>query len=287
MINLMMVYAENTWDKTPAFIEKDRCLTEYILPEYKEQYSDFSKKSIEQLKKIPCIFAYERSLKKDAVIGYIKNIEVQQTNIRIDYDLCGESIAFENFVQLSELLDMGSWEWSRTHWTIKKANLDDIKPYFKNKSIEKPKVFVSYSWNPPSNQQNVFELIKKLEQDGINVVYDRKDLYPGQDMNYFMESVLTSDEIDSIIIVCNEDYAKKANNRSGGVGFESELILTEIKNKPLQRKYIPVVFEHDENVELPLPHYLKSRFCVDLSKDSGYDDLLKAIRSLKENISIQ
>ena len=76
---------------------------------------------------------------------------------------------------------------------------------------------------------------------------------------------------------------RKANKRSGGVGYESEMILSEIRNKPLQRKYIPVVIEHDENGELPLPNFLKSRYCIDLSKDTGYGDLLSAIRNLKEN----
>ena len=87
-------------------------------------------------------------------------------------------------------------------------------------------------------------------------------------MNCFMENVLTSDRIDAVIIVCNKDYAEKANKRSGGVGYESEMILSEIRNKPLQRKYIPVVIEHDENGELPLPNFLKSRYCIDLSKDT-------------------
>lgn len=120
MINLIMVYADNTWDKSPAFIDPERCLTEYILPEYKEKYSDFSIESIKLLKQLPCIFAYEKQKKKDAVIGCIKNIEVQQTNIRIDYEISGESIAFDNFIQLSGLLDMGTWEWNRTHWTKKR-----------------------------------------------------------------------------------------------------------------------------------------------------------------------
>lgn len=82
-------------------------------------------------------------------------------------------------------------------------------------------------------------------------------------------------------IVCNKDYAEKANSRKGGVGYESELILTEVKNNPLQRKYIPVVIEHDENGELPLPNFLKSRLCIDLSKDHGYSELLSAVRGLK------
>lgn len=120
MINFIMVYADNTWDKSPAFIDRERCLTEYILPEYKEKYSNFSEESIEELKRMPCVFAYENQKKKDANIGYIKNIEVQRTNIRIDYELCMESIAYEDFIKLSGLFDMGSWEWNRTHWTIKK-----------------------------------------------------------------------------------------------------------------------------------------------------------------------
>lgn len=281
MLNLLITYNSNAWAKTPAFMEPERCLTEYILPELKEKYSDLSPKSLEELKKMPCIFAYEKIHRLDAHIGFIENIDHYQNGIRIDYTLTENVIAFDDLMQITDLLDMSTWEWNRTHWTIKKTNIEDLEPYFKGKDINKPEVFVSYSWNPPSNQKNVFELIQKLELDGINVIYDRKDLYPGQDMNYFMESVLTSDKIAAVIIVCNIDYAEKANKRSGGVGYESEIILSEIRNDPLQRKYIPVVIEHDKNGSLPLPTFLKSRLCIDLSKDNGYDDLLSAIRNLK------
>jgi len=282
MLNLLITSENNAWTKSPAFMEPERCLTEYILPELKEQYSCMSKESKEEIKKFPCLFAYERFYKSDGYIGFIENIDFYQKGIKIDYKLTGQSISFDDLMQLTDLLDMSTWEWNRTHWTIKKTNLEELEPYFKGKDINKPKVFISYSWNPPSNQQNVFELIRKLELDGISVTYDRKDLYPGQDMNYFMENVLTSDKVDAVIIVCNKDYAEKANKRRGGVGFESEMILSEIRNAPLQRKYIPVVIEHDENGELPLPNFLKSRMCIDLSKDTGYGELLDAIRSLKE-----
>lgn len=285
MINILITSDGTAWTKSPAFMEPERCLTEYILPELKEKYSALSKEVIKELKGIPCIFAYEKFHKLDAHIGFIKNIDFYQKGIKIDYELTEQVIAFDDLMRLTDLLDMSTWEWNRTHWTIKKTNLEELEPYFKGKNTDKPKVFISYSWNPPSNQQNVFELIQKLELDGISVTYDRKDLYPGQDMNYFMESVLTSDKIDAVIIVCNKDYAEKANKRMGGVGYESEMILSEIRNAPLQRKYIPVVIEHDENGGLPLPNFLRSRLFVDLSKDDGYDDLLNAIRQLKENLS--
>lgn len=284
MLNLLITSDESAWTKTPVFMEPERCLTEYILPELKEQYSGLSKKAIEEIKKIPCLFAYEKFHKLDANIGLIKNVDSYQKGIKIDYELTEQVIAFEDLMQLTDLLDMSPWEWNRTHWTIKKTELDELKPYFK-KDIDKPKVFVSYSWNPPANQQNVFELIQKLESDGINVIYDRKDLHPGQDMNYFMESIFTSDKTDAVVIVCNKDYAEKANKRSGGVGFESELILTEIRNDPLQKRYIPVVIEHDEKGELPLPNFLKSRLCIDLSKDTEYDHLLNTIKELKNSFT--
>ena len=85
-----MVYADNTWDKSPAFIDKDRCLTEYILPEFKEKYSAFSEEVIEEIKKIPCVFSYEKIHKLDAKIGFINNIDVYQKSVRIDYELTGD-----------------------------------------------------------------------------------------------------------------------------------------------------------------------------------------------------
>lgn len=276
-LNLIMTGMENFWDKSPVFFDRGRCLTEYILPDLKEKYVNLSEEAITDLKELPCVFAYEKFIKQDAKIGYIKGIEVRQTNVRIDFELSGDRIAYNDFFQLAELLDMGSWECNRTHWTVKKTSLEDIKPYFVSTHKKRPTVFVSYSWTPPSNQQDVFTLIGKLEKDGIGVIYDKKALHPGQDMNYFMENALLSKEFDCVIIVCNSDYAQKANSRKGGVGYESELILTEIRNDPLQTKYIPVIVERDINGEMPLPSFLKSRLCIDLTQETGYEDLLEAI----------
>lgn len=280
LLNLIITSYENHWTSSPAFFEKERSLTEYILPELKEKYASLSDDAIEELKQIPCIFAYEKQLKQDAYIGKIKRIESRQSNVLIEFELSGEKIAFEDLTLLTDLLDMHTWEWNRTHWTLKKVNLDDLRPYFRSMNKCRPSVFLSYSWSPPSNQQNVFALVSKLEKDGVRVIYDKKDLHPGQDMNYFMENALISNEIDGIVIVSNVDYAKKADNRHGGVGYESELILNEIKNKPLQTKYIPVVTERDENGEMPLPKFLKNRLGIDLTQDTGYKELLDAIYNL-------
>lgn len=277
MINFLMTSNENAWEQSPAFFPKDRILTEYLLPELKEKYGTLNENVIHELKDLPCVFCYEKYIKKDALIGYITDLTLQRTNARIDYTLTGERISHEKFLQLSALFDMGQWEWSRTHWTLKQAKLTDIQPYFTAVDEYVPKVFVSYSWSPPANQQNVFQLIERLEKDNIQVSYDKKDLHPGQDMNYFMEASLRSKEIDAVIIACNSDYAKKANARRGGSGYEAELILDDIRNKPMQDRYIPVVFECNEDGELPLPDFLKSRYSINLTKENGYDELKNEI----------
>ena len=130
------------------------------------------------------------------------------------------------------------------------------------------------------NQKYVFDLVSKLTSNGITVIYDKNDLLPGQDKNYFMENTLTTTEIDNVLVICNEDYAAKADERRGGVGYESEIILTQLQSQPLQRKVIPVVIETNEKGEHYLPTFLKSRLYIDLTQESGYDDLLSSIHKI-------
>ena len=280
MINLLVCYDTNSWESNSAFMDRDRCLTEYIMPELKSRFAALSKSEIDQLKSIPCLFAYEQVHRKDIYIGYITDISVRQLNVKIDYQMTGETIRFDNFVNLTRQLDIGAWELNRTHWTIKNVDLEEIRPYFSSNMAHKPTVFISYSWTPIENQKYVFDLVSKLTCDGIKVIYDKNDLLPGQDKNYFMENALTTNEIDNVLVICNEDYAAKADERHGGVGYESEIILTQLQSQPLQRKVIPVVIETNEKGEAYLPTFLKSRLYIDLTQESGYDDLLSSINKV-------
>lgn len=82
----------------------------------------------------------------------------------------------------------------------------------------KPKVFISYSWKPEENKQRVEELSRRLTDDGVYVVIDIWDLHAGQDKNAYMEQMVSSDPtVDKVLLVCNKEYAEKANSRQGGV----------------------------------------------------------------------
>lgn len=277
MINLFISGANDAWDSSPVLWPSDRALTEYILPDYKQRYSLLSETVIRELKSFPCIFAYESWNRKDAHVGWITNISVRQTNVMIEYQLTDEKISFEEINKLQGLLDLGTWELNRTHWTVKNISIDSLRHVFTTTPKPGPKVFISYCWSPIQNQEYVFQLVAKLRSDGISVVYDRDDLYPGQDNNYFMEQAISNNDIDNIIIVCNKDYAQKADARKGGVGYEAEIILTEIRSNPMQRRVIPVSIETDEYGKVYLPVFCKSRNFIDLTRDTGYKELLDAI----------
>ena len=279
MINLLVAYSPEKWETSPAYFERDRSLTEYISAEFKSRFSALGEEEIEQIKSFPAIFVYEKEHRKDAYVGNITNISVRQNNIKLDYQLSGEKISFEKLISMQDLLDLSSWELNRTHWTIKNINIEELQPYYSVKNECKPTVFISYSWTPIENQKRVFELVDDLTSDGISVKYDKNALSPGQDKNYFMEQALTNHEIDKVLVVCNHDYATKANRREGGVGHETEIIISQISSQPLQTKYIPVVMESDEKGKPFLPNYFASRIYIDLTKETGYGELLTAIRN--------
>lgn len=145
--------------------------------------------------------------------------------------------------------------------------------------MEHKKVFISYSW---SVQPRVIELAERLIANGVDVVLDVYDLKEGQDKYAFMEQSVNDPSIDRVLIICDKVYTEKANSRSGGVGDETIIISPEIYEKAQQKKFIPVIFEVDENGKAYCPTYIKSRIYIDLSTEddryeSEYEKLLRNI----------
>lgn len=134
-----------------------------------------------------------------------------------------------------------------------------------------PKVFISYSWHPEENKQRVEELARRLMDDGVYVVIDIWDLHAGQDKNAYMEQMVSDPTVDKVLLICNKEYAEKANSRQGGVGIESTIVSEEIYSKTNQTKFIPIIFEQDENGIAYKPTFVKSRLHYDLSDDNVYE----------------
>jgi hypothetical protein len=137
-------------------------------------------------------------------------------------------------------------------------------------SEENPKFFISYSWTSPEHEQWVLSLATELRESGVDVILDKWDLKEGHDANVFMEQMVTDSSIKKVLLVCDRDYAEKADGRSGGVGTETQIISPEIYQKANQDKFVTIIAERDEQGKAYLPVYYKSRIFIDLSAPDLY-----------------
>ncbi|MCX2809619.1 TIR domain-containing protein [Bacillus sp. ChL18] len=142
-----------------------------------------------------------------------------------------------------------------------------------NKTIRRPKVFISYCWTSPEHEEWVLDLAIRLsEGNGIEVVLDKWDLKEGQDKYAFMESMVTSEEIDRVLIICDSGYQIKADKRTGGVGDETQIITPNVYSDTNQEKFIPIVAERDKEGNAFIPAYVKNRIYIDLSKEETFEE---------------
>ena len=135
-----------------------------------------------------------------------------------------------------------------------------------------PKIFISYSWKPFTNKQKVIQLAERLTSNSVHVILDDWDLKEGQDKYKFMEQMVNEPEVKRVLLICNKEYAEKANKRTGGVGIESLIVSDEIYSKADQTKFIPILFEYDENNKPYVPTFVKTRIFIDLSNDEVFED---------------
>ena len=142
-----------------------------------------------------------------------------------------------------------------------------------------PKVFISYSW---SVADKVLELAERLvNPGGVDVVLDKWDLKEGHDKYAFMEQAVNNPEVTHVLLICDKSYTEKANGRKGGVGDETVIISAEMYGQVQQEKFIPVVFEKDEDSVPFLPTYVKTRIYFDLSDEDIYEEQYeKLLRNL-------
>ena len=145
-----------------------------------------------------------------------------------------------------------------------------------------PKVFISYSWESKEHSDWVNSLADKLLADGIEAIIDSYDVSPGDRLTKFMESSIK--DSDYVIIICTEEYKRKANNREKGVGYESHIISAELYNNHNDRKFIPIIRQGDLNTAVPT--YLDGKLAIDLRgnpyNETSYKDLIASIFKVKK-----
>ena len=122
------------------------------------------------------------------------------------------------------------------------------------------KVFLSYSWDSLEHKEWVIMLANTLRKEyGIDAVVD--DFLVVNNLNKMMVQEISGN--DKVIIVVTSKYTEKANSFSGGVGYETELLLSYIQNNP--SKLIVVLREKCDK-----PIYIKDFYHIDFTDDSNF-----------------
>jgi hypothetical protein len=135
--------------------------------------------------------------------------------------------------------------------------------------IKRKTVFISYTWDSPEHEEWVLKLANDLIATyGLNVILDQHELSPGKDLPHFMENSI--EKADKVLIILTPKYKIKAENRTGGAGYETSMISQEIFESPITNiKFIPIL--RNGNKEISSPKFLSSKVYHSMIDDKKYD----------------
>lgn len=146
-------------------------------------------------------------------------------------------------------------------------------------TVRVPRVFLSYAWEDESHKSWVRELAARLRGDGVETVLDQWELVPGDQLPQFMERAVR--DSDFVLVICTPEYKKRSDKRSGGVGYEGDVMTGEVFTLGRRRKFIPVLRRGAWTEAAP--SWLAGALYVCLSGDPYGDDdyqaLLNALHS--------
>lgn len=136
-----------------------------------------------------------------------------------------------------------------------------------NDKIKNPRVFISYTGIDAKNRNWVKSFACKLRESGVDARLDMFHLKPGQDLPQWMTNELIM--ADKVLLICDKFYAEKADNRKGGVGWETMIIQGDMLSRQEQNKYIAIL--RDKDIDHSLPVYVKSKYALNWSDESQMD----------------
>jgi hypothetical protein len=130
------------------------------------------------------------------------------------------------------------------------------------------KVFISYAWENEEHKRWVKNFATRLRNDGVEVTLDQWHVALGDQIPEFMEKSIR--ENDYVLIICTPRYKTKSDKRTGGVGYEGDIITAEVLTEKNDRKFIPILKEGEWKESAP--SWLLGKNYVDLREDTSFKD---------------
>lgn len=146
-----------------------------------------------------------------------------------------------------------------------------------------PTAMICYSHDSPEHRAWVLKLAERLTGAGVNVILDLWHLHAGDEMTRFMEESLA--KADYAVLICTEKYVAKADERVGGVGYEStqlaaQLLTAAQVTQKGPRRIVPVIRQAARPPKLP--RFADGRLYIDFSTyvtdiDGAFEELVRAL----------
>jgi FRG domain len=125
MFNFLVTATDGAWDQPGYEYSRGRFL-EYTSDEIAESFRELKDAQLSALTEIPCLFAYEGT-DKPMRIGRLKSVKLRDNGRSLlvvpELNLAIPPIPFAAIEPLQALLDIRSWELTRTHWALKDEDL--------------------------------------------------------------------------------------------------------------------------------------------------------------------
>lgn len=125
MFNFLVTATKDAWDQPGYEYARVRFL-EYTSDEIAESFRELKDAQLAALTEMPCLFAYEGT-DKPMRIGRLKSVKLRDNGRSLlvvpEINPAIPPIPFKAIEPLQALLDIRSWELSRTHWALKDEDL--------------------------------------------------------------------------------------------------------------------------------------------------------------------
>lgn len=147
-----------------------------------------------------------------------------------------------------------------------------------------PVVFISYSHDSEEHGAWVLRLAERLRACGVEAILDQWDLGPGDDVAKFMEKGVA--EADRVLMVCTEQYVRKADEGKGGVGYEAMIVTGELVKDLGTNKFVPII--RQSGGEPVVPRSVSTRLYVKLSAGQDFDrEFERLVREIHQTPKVQ
>jgi hypothetical protein len=146
-----------------------------------------------------------------------------------------------------------------------------------------PRVFISYSWESEDHKSWVRYLGERLYKAGIEARLDQWFVQPGESFTAFMEQEVAA--ADFVLVVCTPSYARKSNNRQGGVGYEQQIVSGQLMSGTARSKFIPILRKggYEPGPDFALPTHFLGIAWIEFRDDEAFDrsleDLIRVLLS--------